>query len=97
MGRPRREQPPYVTPEEYEDLPREVLADPETALLGGVEIYERLAEEASRWLRDGGVLAVEIGASQGEDVSRMLARRFAGVRVQPDLAGRDRVVVARRV
>jgi release factor glutamine methyltransferase len=88
--------PPYLTPEEYEDLPVEVRADPKLALVGGVEVIERLADEALRWLGDGGVLAVEIGASQGRDVVRLLERSFADVRLEPDLAGRDRVVIGRR-
>lgn len=88
--------PPYVTAEEYEDLPPEVKADPELALLGGLDVYERLSAEALRWLRDGGVLAVETGASQGGAIAEAFARSFMDVRVEPDLAGRDRVVLARR-
>jgi release factor glutamine methyltransferase len=88
--------PPYVTPEEFEDLPPEVRADPPTALLGGIELYESLAREAARWLRDGGVLAVEIGERQAAGVERVLGGAFTEVEVRPDLAGRDRVVVARR-
>jgi release factor glutamine methyltransferase len=88
--------PPYITREEYEDLPPEVKADPELALLGGLDVFERLSAEALRWLRDGGVLAVETGASQGGAIAEALARSFMDVRVEPDLAGRDRVVLARR-
>jgi release factor glutamine methyltransferase len=88
--------PPYVTPDEYEDLPAEVRADPASALVGGVELYEALAADAARWLRDGGVLAVEIGASHGSAVAEALGRGFADVEVRPDLARRDRIVVARR-
>ncbi len=88
--------PPYITPEEYPDLAREVHADPVSALVGGIEVYEALAAQAARWLRDGGVLAVEVGASQGAAVADILRDRFAGVEVRPDLAGRDRVVLANR-
>ena len=88
--------PPYVTAEEYADLPPEVRADPESALAGGLGVYESLAEDASRWLRDGGVLAVEIGASQASDVAKALGVGFGDVEVRRDLAGRDRIVVARR-
>lgn len=88
--------PPYVTPEEYAGLPAEVRADPVLALVGGIPVYERLAEQASRWLRDGGSLVVEIGAGQGLDVTRVFRGRFSEVRVEPDLAGRDRVAVGRR-
>lgn len=88
--------PPYVTPEEYGDLPAEVRADPPLALLGGPEVYERLAEEALRWLVDGGALVVEVGASRSSEVVKALEPAFMDVRVLPDLAGRDRVVVGRR-
>jgi release factor glutamine methyltransferase len=88
--------PPYVSAAEYEDLPMEVRADPDTALIGSIEVYERLAERAARWLRDGGVIALEIGATQRGLVAEVLAARFGDVRVEPDLAGRDRVVLARR-
>jgi release factor glutamine methyltransferase len=88
--------PPYIAPEEFDDLPSEVKADPDLALLGGIEVYERLAAEALRWLRDGGLLAVEIGASRSEAVADVLGASFTGVRVERDLSGRDRVVLARR-
>jgi release factor glutamine methyltransferase len=87
--------PPYVPPEEIDDLPAEARADPRLALAGGTEVHRRLAEQAPRWLRSGGALAVEIDARQGEEVSGLLARRFVRVRVERDLAGRDRVALAR--
>jgi len=88
--------PPYVTEEELQDLPAEVRAEPRLALVGGTQLYERLAIQALRWLRDGGVLAVEIGGSPGADVVKVLEGSYMDVRTLPDLAGRDRIVVARR-
>jgi release factor glutamine methyltransferase len=88
--------PPYVTAEEYATLPVEVRADPEAALVGDADLYERLAREASRWLRDGGVIAVEVGARRAGEVGEALRPWFADVAVAPDLSGRDRVVVAWR-
>lgn len=88
--------PPYVRAEEYEDLPTEVKADPREALVGGIAVYERLAAEAERWLRDGGALAVEIHAEAGEAVAAVLRRAFMDVRIRQDLARRDRVVLGRR-
>jgi len=88
--------PPYVSHEEYRDLPAEVRSEPELALLGGVEVYERLSAEAARWLRDGGVLAVEIGDSLGAIVHDLVRREFMDVRIMLDLAGRDRVILGRR-
>lgn len=88
--------PPYVRPEEFEDLPTDVRVDPRLALVGGIDVYERLSEAAVRWLRDGGLLAVEIGAVQRDEVAGALGRAFMDVRVERDLAGRDRVILARR-
>ncbi len=87
--------PPYVTEEEYEALPREVLADPFEALVGGTEVHRRLAVEGREWLAPGGWLVVEIGDGQAAEVSSML-EGYEEVEVLPDLAGRDRVVRARR-
>lgn len=87
--------PPYVTEEEYADLPPEVRAEPLEALVGGTDIHRRLAEEAPKWLRAGGWLVVEIGAAQGDEVEAMLAEAFDEVVVLPDLAGRPRIVRGR--
>lgn len=88
--------PPYVTPDEYAELPAEVRADPDVSLLGGVEVYRRLGHEAARWLRDGGVIAVEVGERHAAEVVDALGPWFADISVGRDLAGRDRVVLARR-
>jgi release factor glutamine methyltransferase len=87
--------PPYVTEEEYEDLPQEVKAEPYEALVGGVDVLRRLTEEGTTWLRPGGWLVVEIGAAQGDEVAGLLGDRFEAVEVLPDLAGRDRVARGR--
>lgn len=87
--------PPYVTKAEYEELPAEVRAEPYEALVGGTDVHRLLAEEAPNWLRPGGWLVVEIGASQAGEVGRLLDQRFADVEALPDLAGRDRVVRGR--
>jgi release factor glutamine methyltransferase len=87
--------PPYVTEEEYTKLPAVVRADPVGALIGGTEVHGRLAEEASRWLKPGGWLAMEIGATQAAEVAGLLADGYERVEVVPDLAGLDRVVRGR--
>lgn len=88
--------PPYVRPDAYEDLPLEVRADPPLALLGGPDVYERLAAEATRWLADGGSLVVEVGSGHGVEISELLRAYLAEVRLERDLAGRDRVIWGRR-
>jgi release factor glutamine methyltransferase len=87
--------PPYVSEEEYEDLPPVVKAEPYEALVGGVDVLRRLTEEGTAWLCPGGWLVVEIGAAQGDEVAGLLGDRFEAVEVLPDLAGRDRVARGR--
>ena len=87
--------PPYVPPEEYDVLPVEVRADPRLAVVGDLEVYRRLFEQASAWLRPGGTVVVEIAESRGRNVTDAAeSRGFVTVRVVPDLNGRDRVVEA---
>ena len=89
--------PPYVEPDELPGLPADVLADPEVALAGDVEIYRRLFACAMEWLRPGGSAVVEIGERRGAAVSAAAADAgLREVQVLPDLVGRDRVVVGAR-
>jgi release factor glutamine methyltransferase len=89
--------PPYVTRDELAVLPTDVLADPVDSLLGGPQMYARLLPEAFSWLADSGRAVVEIGERQAEDVTVLAARAgFVDVAVHVDLAGRNRVVSARR-
>jgi release factor glutamine methyltransferase len=88
--------PPYVARDRMDDLPAEVRAEPELALAGDIEIYERLAAEAGNALRPGGGIAVEIAEDRGGDVADVMAGSFADVLVLRDLSGRDRFVLGRR-
>ena len=91
--------PPYIASGMIGQLQAEVrLFDPRAALDGGfdgLDAYRAIAAQAPRRLRPGGLVAVEIGATQGQTVSRIFARAgFGRVDVQKDLAGLDRVVTA---
>lgn len=86
--------PPYVRADEIHALPKDVMADPIEALVGGPEMIERLADAARSILRPGGVLVIEFGETQSDEVRAILAARFGDVRIEADLVGRDRVAVA---
>jgi release factor glutamine methyltransferase len=91
--------PPYIASAEIAGLQPEVrLFDPKAALDGGwdgLEAYRAIAAGAGRRLNPGGRLLLEIGANQGETVSRILSRAgFGRIEVQKDLAGLDRLVLA---
>lgn len=90
--------PPYVATGD------ELAADvrdwepPEALFAGcdGLDAIRVLLTGAPRWLRPGGWLVVEIGATQGETVRLLAAAAgLAEVEVLADLAGRDRILVAR--
>jgi release factor glutamine methyltransferase len=79
------------------DLPPDVRADPALALFDDGDLFQRLLDGASAWLRPGGVLVVEIDDEAGTTARDALARSgFVRSFVLPDLNGRDRVCVAVR-
>jgi release factor glutamine methyltransferase len=97
--------PPYVTEEEWAGLHPEVRAEPRTALVAGpgrggapgLADVEAVLEEALDWLARPGVVVVELAPAQAgaaQDRARQLG--YDEVRVEPDLAGRPRALVARR-
>jgi release factor glutamine methyltransferase len=93
--------PPYIAEHEVDDLPPEVVRhEPRDALVSGptgLEAIERIVAEAPEWLEPDGVLVVEVDANRA-DAARALAVEagFSDVRIDRDLTGRDRVLVARR-
>ncbi len=89
--------PPYVAPEARASLPPDVVAEPELAVFGGIDLYERLFTQALVWLRPGGLIGVEIEESMAASVSKAAEREgFEDLSVRRDLTGRDRVVEGRR-
>jgi release factor glutamine methyltransferase len=91
--------PPYVGTDEV--LPDSVARwEPARALYAGPDGLDAIAEivaAAPEWLAPHGVLVVEIGAAQGDAATDLALRSgFIEVDVRPDLAGLDRVLVARR-
>ena len=93
--------PPYIRSEEVLKLMPEVLVhEPHLALDGhedGLFFYEILARESGRFLKSLGMLIMEIGYDQAEEVSSLLENNnFTDIRVIRDLAGLDRVVCGRR-
>jgi release factor glutamine methyltransferase len=94
--------PPYVARTEAPSLQREVREhEPDSALFGGatgIEIYERLTEQAAALLAHGGILAVELGYGGVDTVRGILQAQghWANVSTTNDLAGIPRVLAAER-
>lgn len=90
--------PPYISETEFESLPEDVrLFDPKIALVGGadgLQAYRAIAQHAAGYLMPGGIVGIEIGYRQSEDVSAIFARHdFQLVEQASDLAGHDRVLI----
>ncbi len=91
--------PPYVPRTDEPGLQREVRDyEPHVALFGGptgLEVYERLIEQARVVLRPGGWVLFELGYHSLGPVREMLGPQWSGVEVRSDLAGLPRVLEAR--
>ena len=92
--------PPYIAYDEASDLPASVRDwEPATALFaadGGMARYDVLLAESPRVLEPDGVVVLEVDARRaGETAARAERLGWRDVRVQRDLSGRERVLVAR--
>ncbi len=96
--------PPYVPTPDLAALPREVREhEPRVALDGGPDglaVHRQIITDAGRYVRRGGILALEVAAigRQAQAVAELIAAQggFAPARIARDYAGLDRVVVATR-
>lgn len=91
--------PPYVAADEQ--LPDEVANhEPHQALVSGplgTEDLHAVLGGAARWLRPGGAVIVELAPHQATPVATVAADiGLINVRIEQDLTGRDRMVVAYR-
>lgn len=96
--------PPYIGEDEWRLLDSEVRDfEPSTALKAGpdgLDVYRALALQAAAKLVQGGWLCLEIGWQQGPAVTTLLQQQsqqpWYQISTTTDLAGRDRVICARR-
>lgn len=95
--------PPYIETDIIDTLAIEVRNhEPRKALDGGedgLKYYRVIADKVADHLTIGGLLALEIGADQGESVKELLDKteRFGKVLILQDLAGLDRVVITEKI
>jgi len=91
--------PPYVRTRELRELPIEVRGhEPRFTLDGGrdgLRLTRRLLEGAPDLLKDKGMLALELGPGQGEEVKGIAASQgiFKNLRIVRDLSGKERVAL----
>ena len=94
--------PPYIAEAELVTLSPDVRDyEPRGALTPGADglaLVKEIVGGAARHLRAGGLLLIEIGATQGEAAYALAeaAGAWQDIEVRRDLAGLDRLLVARR-
>jgi release factor glutamine methyltransferase len=93
--------PPYIEAGLWPSLPPAIrdFEDPGALLAGedGLDRVRTIARDAPRYLRPGGLLALEVGQGQsGQTASVLAAAGFTGVRFVRDLAGIDRIACGYR-
>ncbi len=92
--------PPYISSAKVDQMAPEIRGhEPRLAFDGGpfgIRILARLIDAAPALLREGGVLAFEVGLGQGPGLRRRLERhgRYAGIREVADAQGSVRALVA---
>lgn len=92
--------PPYVADGEWEGLAPDIrrYEDPLALLSGGdgLDCIRRIVAGAPAWLVPGGLLALEMGESQGEAVRGLFeSAGYEDIRITKDLAGHDRIASGR--
>ena len=87
--------PPYIPTAEIETLEREVKSfEPRLALDGGadgLDIYRRIAADASKYLNRGGMLIMEVGKGEADKVAKLFKGSAYSIIMQ-DFNGVDRYV-----
>jgi len=88
--------PPYISyDEEVEDIVKN--NEPHLALYAsddGLEFYAKILKDADKHLNQKGIIAFEIGYTQGERIKGLVKKylKDADVRIEKDLTGKDRYV-----
>ena len=90
---------PYVAARDRATLSREVAHDPEVALFGGErgdEVVRKLIETAPSHITPGGLLALEVGIGQADDLAALLAEKnYHDIKTERDFAGVIRFLFGR--
>lgn len=91
--------PPYIAAKDVAGL-NVAKHEPMTALSPGelgTEAIAQIVSDAQRWLSPDGLLAIEIGSDQASEVEQLALEAGLGdVRIQNDLAGVSRMLLATR-
>ncbi len=90
--------PPYIKSADIKALQREIQHEPRAALDGGIDgldFIEKIASQAKRYLKDSGMIAMEIGFDQKDAVEGILIKEdYKEICFHKDYSNIDRIVTA---
>lgn len=90
--------PPYIETDVIATLDIQVQNEPKIALDGGIdglEFYRNILKNSEQFLKPNGIICMEIGYNQAETVTDIFKGKFKTVYCKKDLAGNNRVIVAK--
>ena len=90
--------PPYIKSKIIKTLEKEVQNEPLIALDGGedgLDFYKIIIQTAYKHLKENGILALEIGYDQKEEVIKLIeeSNKYINIYCKKDLAGNDRIII----
>lgn len=92
--------PPYIPTADVQQLDKEVKDyEPILALDGGadgLDFYRLIAKNASEYLEEGGLLLMEFGIGQAQDIANLLEESFTEIEIKKDISGKERIIKARK-
>lgn len=92
--------PPYIKTSEIEKLDSSVKDfEPSLALDGGqdgLDFYKKIAQNAPKFLKNDGILYLEIGFDQGKHLENLLKDNFCDIEIIKDYDKNDRIIKCRR-
>ena len=91
--------PPYIPITDMDGIMPEVRDyEPRIALTDnsdGFVFYKRIAELSKKYLKEGGILAVEVGINQHNEVKQIFSEMYENIEIIKDYFGIERVVLGR--
>ena len=90
--------PPYIESSTINKLDQEVKNEPRLALDGGedgLKFYKIISENVDEYIKQDGVIFLEIGYNQKDKVNQMFNKKY-NVKFVKDLANNDRVLIIKK-
>lgn len=93
--------PPYIESNIINNLSKEVQNEPKLALNGGedgLDFYRIISENTNKYLKENGIIFLEIGYDQKEKVEKIFSNYnyYRNIECVKDLSGNNRVIIVKK-